>query len=111
MLDIGIDFDRIIKHRVNRNYVIDIFTNKQNKKKYSPLRTALHNKTIENIHNIYDSNLDHFRHSNNPLEYYEIKNYKDNKYYECDSHCDTYCQLESRYNDKSTETLCFICDT
>lgn len=52
-----INFDEIIKHRVCRNYLINLFNIKQNQKKISPHRIALHNKTIENIHHIYNRDI------------------------------------------------------
>ena len=56
----GIHFDEIIKNRVSKKFVINLFIDKQNKKIFSPLRTALHNKTIENINFIYTRDKNHF---------------------------------------------------
>lgn len=50
----GICFDELIRHRVNRFLIIDLFIRRQRQKKYNIFRQALQNKTIENIHKIYN---------------------------------------------------------
>lgn len=49
-----IDFDKIINHKINRGYVLDLFYMKQNLKKHSLYRFALQNQTVQNLHKIYD---------------------------------------------------------
>ena len=61
MLKKGIDFDFIVNTRVNKYFVIDLFNKKQNVKIKNPLRSALHNATTENIHNIYNNNVYYFK--------------------------------------------------
>ena len=48
----SIDFDAIINHRVDRNYVLNLFIHKQNYKPINPLRCALHNMSVKNIHEL-----------------------------------------------------------
>jgi len=56
----GIHFDELIRHRVNRFYVIDLFIRTQRKKKKNILRRSLHNQTIENIHKIYNREISEY---------------------------------------------------
>lgn len=53
----GIEFDKLVKSRINKYYVLGLFYQKQNNKIITPLRCALHNATVQNIHKIYNNNL------------------------------------------------------
>tara|TARA_Y100001958_G_C21232813_1_gene558748 strand:+ start:1837 stop:2214 length:378 start_codon:yes stop_codon:yes gene_type:complete len=61
MLERGIDFDRIVKSRINKYYVINLFNQKQYFKIKNPLRCALHNATTNNLHKIYSHNVYSFK--------------------------------------------------
>lgn len=74
----GIDYDEIINHRVNRNYLITLFNMKQNEKIINPLRIALHNKTIENIHFLYNRDQEYFKQTDLNNYYKENIMFKNN---------------------------------
>lgn len=78
----NINFDELINRRVNRFFVIDLFIRNQNRKNMSPLRTALNNKTIENVHKIYDHQIKHFVNSHRPENFYSNYNLSANIYFE-----------------------------
>lgn len=67
MIRNGIHFDELIRHRINKLFIIDLFTTKQKFKKKSILRTSLHNQTINNLHKIYEFSAEN---ANNPQTFY-----------------------------------------
>lgn len=100
----NIKFDEIIKHRINRDYVIKLFTNKQNTKKKNLHRLALHNQTIKNIHHIYDRDIQYFREKGDIFQYYSTSTDTTSEIYFDDNHNSEFYTKENIFNDE----LCFI---
>ena len=100
----NIKFDEIIKHRINRDYVIKLFTNKQNTKKKNLHRLALQNQTIKNIHHIYDRDIQYFREKGDIFQYYSTSTDTTSEIYFDDNYNSEFYTKENIFNDE----LCFI---
>jgi hypothetical protein len=89
-----IDFDKIINHKINRTYVLNLFYKKQNLKKRSLYRFALQNQTVQNLHKIYDISILNYLSSPKKTSFY-TEDFIENPLELLNSH-DT--------------SFCFICD-